>query len=92
MSSARVDAIAWRVASRAEGVRRVDRVTKLVHDPRGLAIDGTAVNPWDPTADREPVNDYDQILDALRTAALKRDAERVTRSSVRGSISPLGTG
>ncbi|MDA0162789.1 hypothetical protein OM076_21125 [Solirubrobacter ginsenosidimutans] len=31
-------------------------------------------NPWNPAADRTSVNQYDHVMDALRTSALKRDA------------------
>ena len=58
-------------------VERVDSIQKVVSDERSL---GPLVerNPWNPAADRESVNGYDQIMDSLRTAALRRDAAPAT--------------
>jgi hypothetical protein len=78
MSSLRVGGTgraAWTgtVAGRTDSVERVDSIKKVVDDQRSL---GPLVerNPWNPAADRESVNGYDQIMDSLRTAALRRDA------------------
>jgi hypothetical protein len=38
-------------------------------------------NPWNPAADRKSVNQYDHVMDALRTSALKRDAALAGSSS-----------